>query len=160
MKKILILFIFALSVTSCMLPLNAPIVLRQGNVYNYAYVYVVPTAPVVSSSGIYGGQYGVYGGAVKTITPSEVISGYLMEMGYTPIPSITEELADKTLVISYALTGKRPLGWFAYASSIIIQMRDAKTYEMVASCESEGCGSDETEDIMRAIYNGLNTIFY
>lgn len=56
-------------------------------------------------------------------------------------------------------TGRRQLGLFAYASCIIIQMRDAKTHQMVASCESEGCGSDETDDILQAIHNGLNTIF-
>ena len=30
---------------------------------------------------------------------------------------------------------------------------------MVASCESEGCGEDETEDILQAINSGLNKIF-
>ena len=30
---------------------------------------------------------------------------------------------------------------------------------MVASCEAEGCGSDETDDILQAIYSGLNAIF-
>ncbi len=30
---------------------------------------------------------------------------------------------------------------------------------MVVSCESEGCGEDETDDILQAINSGLNTIF-
>lgn len=159
MKKILTLFIVALSLTSCRLVLNAPIVQRHSSLYNYAYVYVVPTAAVTSSPGVYGGQYGVYGGATRTISPSEVIGGYLMKKGYTPIPSVTDDLADKTLVVSYGFTGRRKLGWFAYASCIIIQMRDAKTHQIVASCESEGCGSDETYDILQAITSGLNAIF-
>ena len=111
------------------------------------------------TNSVYGGQYGVYGGATKTISPSEVISGYLMKKGYTPVPSITDELADRTLVVSYGYTGRRQLGLFSYATCIIIQMRDAKTHEMVASCESEGCGSDETEDVLQAINSGLNAIF-
>ena len=135
--------------------LKVPTAVTNGNPYNYTYVYVIPTAAVTSSSGVYDG----YGGVTKTINPSEVISGYLMQEGYTPIPSVTDDLADKTLIVSYGYTGRRPLGWFAYASCIIIQMRDAKTHQIVASCESEGCGSDETDDILQAIHTGLNTIF-
>lgn len=82
-----------------------------------------------------------------------------MKKGYTPVPSVTDELADKTLVISYGYTGRRQIGLFSYASCIIIQVRDAKTHEMVASCESEGCGEDETDDILQAIDSGLNKIF-
>ena len=147
MKRILFLFITSFVLTSCSLMVNVPTAQVNSALHNYTYVYVIPTAPVTSSSGVYGGSYGVYGGATKTVSPSEVISGYLMRKGYTPIPSITEELADKTLVVSYGYTGRRQLGLFAYASCIIIQMRDAKTHQMVASCEAEGCGEDETEDI-------------
>ena len=119
----------------------------------------MPTSGVTSSSGVSENIWGVYGGQTKTINPSEVISGYLMKIGYTPLPNITEELVEKTLVVSYGYTGRRQLGLFAYASCIIIQMRDAKTHEMVASCEAEGCGDDETDDILQAIYSGLNAIF-
>lgn len=159
MKRILIIIITSFALTGCSFMLNVPTVQVTGNLHNYIYVYVVPTAPVTSSSGVYGGQYGVYGGATKTVSPSEVISGYLMKKGYTPVPSISDELAEKTLVVSYGYTGRRQLGLFAYASCIIIQMRDAKTHTIVASCESEGCGDDETEDILQAINSGLNTIF-
>lgn len=155
MKKFFLLVIVSISLTSCGIALKVPTAVTNGNPYNYTYVYVIPTAAVTSSSGVYDG----YGGMTRTISPSEVISGYLMQMGYTPIPSVTEDLADKTLIVSYGYTGRRQLGLFAYASCIIIQMRDAKTHQMVASCESEGCGSDETDDILEAIHNGLNTIF-
>ena len=155
MKKVLLLVIVSISLTNCGIALKVPTAVTNGNPYNYTYVYVIPTAAVTSSSGVYNG----YGGVTKTINPSEVISGYLMQKGYTPIPSVTDDLADKTLIVSYGYTGRRPLGWFAYASCIIIQMRDAKTHQMVASCESEGCGSDESDDILQAIHNGLNTIF-
>lgn len=155
MKKFLLLVIVSISLTNCGIALKVPTAVTNGNPYNYTYVYVIPAAAVTSSSGVYDG----YGGVTRTISPSEVISGYLMQKGYTPIPSVTDDLADKTLIVSYGYTGRRPLGWFAYASCIIIQMRDAKTHQMVASCESEGCGSDETDDILQAIHNGLNTIF-
>ena len=157
MKNFFLLVIVSISLTSCGIgiALKVPTAVTNGNPHNYTYVYVIPTAAVTSSSGVYDG----YGGVTKTINPSEVISGYLMQKGYTPIPSVTEDLADKTLIVSYGYTGRRQLGLFAYASCIIIQMRDAKTHQMVASCESEGCGSDETDDILQAIHTGLNTIF-
>jgi hypothetical protein len=160
MKKLFFCALVAMfAFASCGVMLKAPVASVKSNLYKYNYVYVVPTSGVTSSSGVYGGQYGVYGGQTKTINPSETISGYLMKIGFTPVPSVTEELADKTLVVSYGYTGRRQLGLLAYASCIIIQMRDAKTHQMVASCESEGCGSDETDDILQAIHSGLNTIF-
>lgn len=155
MKKILLLILVSISLTSCGIAVKVPTVVTNGNPYNYTYVYVIPTAAVTSSSGVYDG----YGGITKTISPSEAISGYLMKKGFTPVPSVTDDLADKTLIVSYGYTGRRQLGLFAYASCIIIQMRDAKTHQMVASCEAEGCGSDETDDILQAIHSGLNTIF-
>lgn len=159
MKRLVLFALVAmLTFASCGM-LNAPVSSVKGNLYKYSYVYVIPTSAVTSSSGVYGGQYGVYGGATKTINPSEVISGYLMKRGYTPVPNVIDELADKTLIVSYGYTGRRSLGLFAYASCIIIQMRNAKTHEMVASCEAEGCGDDETDDILQAIYSGLDDIF-
>ena len=160
MKRLFLCALVAMfAFASCGVMLNAPVASVKSNLYKYNYVYVVPTSGVTSSSGVYGGQYGVHGGQTKTVNPSEAISGYLMKIGYTPVPSVTEELANKTLIVSYGYTGRRTLSAFAYASCIIIQMRDAKTHELVASCEAEGCGSDETEDILQAIYSGLNAIF-
>jgi hypothetical protein len=122
-------------------------------------VYVIPTSGVTSSSGVYGNQYGVYGGSTRTVNPSEVISGYLMKKGYTPLPSVDPSLADNTLIVSYGYTGRRQLSIFSYASCVMIQFRDAKTHELVATCEGEGCGEDETEDILQAIYSALGVIF-
>lgn len=158
MKNIFLLSTLALVVVSCSV-LKVPTAKIEGNVYNYQYVYVIPTSGVTSSSGVYGNQYGVYGGSTKTINPSDVISGYLMKKGFTIVPSITPELAEKTLIASYGYTGRRQLSLFSYASCIILQFRAAKTSEMIASCEAEGCGSDETEDILQAIHSGLNKIF-
>ena len=158
MKKLFLLFI-PLLLTGCGALLKAPVASLDGNLQDYYYVYVVPTSPVTSSSGVVSTGYGVYGGETKTVSPSEIISGYLMKKGYTPLPSVDPELAEKTLIVSYGYSGRRQLDLFAYASCIIIQFRDAKTHKMVASCEAEGCGSDETEDILQAINSGLNSIF-
>lgn len=158
MKKVFLLSSIVLLLTGCGV-LNAPIADVQGNIYKYNYVYVIPTSGVTSSSGVYGNQYGVFGGETRTINPSEVISGYLMKKGYTTLPIIDPNLAENTMIVSYGYTGRRQLSLLSYASCVMIQFRDAKTHELVATCEGEGCGEDETEDILQAIYSALGVIF-
>lgn len=160
MKKLFLLFAAVLLVVGVSAQLKLPHVIINGQLADYNYFYVVPTAGVTSSSGVYGNQYGVYGGQTKTIVPSEVISGYLMKNGHNVLPSIKPELASKTLIFTYGYTGRRPLSLFAYASCIIIQIRDAATQDLVASIETEGCGSDETEDILDAIYSAMDMYQY
>ena len=160
MKKILFLAVIAVALTSCF-ELKIPVAEVKGNVQDYPYAYVVSTSGVTSSSGVYGNEHGVYGGLTKTVNPLEVISGYLMKKGYTILPSISPELADKTLIVTYGYTGRRRLSLFAYASCIIIQMRNAKSQAMIVSCEAEAGGYDENESvyIFQAINNALNKIF-
>lgn len=159
MKKLLLLAIVPLLLTGCGTMLKVPTADIKGNVYKYNYVYVIPTSGVTSSSGVYGNQYGVYGGSTKTVNPSEVISGYLMKKGYTTLPNVDPNLADNTMIVSYGYTGRRQLSLFSYASCVMIQFRDAKTHELVATCEGEGCGEDETADILQAIYSALGVVF-
>ena len=152
-----------LTLASCR-SLKAPQTTIAADLRNYPYAYIMPTSGVTSSSGVYGNLYGVYGGATyggatKTINPAELITGDLMKRGYTILPSVSPELAEKTLIVSYGYTGRRQLSAFSYASCIIIQMRDAKTHKMVASCEAEGCGEDETADILQAITTALDNIY-
>lgn len=158
MKRLLFVVTTACILTGCGV-LKVPTADVKGNVYRYNYVYVIPTSGVTSSSGVYGNQYGVYGGSTKTVNPSEVISGYLMKKGYTTLPSVDPNLAENTMIVSYGYTGRRLLSLFSYASCVMIQFRDAKTHELVATCEGEGCGEDETADILQAIYSALGVIF-
>ena len=158
MKQFLFVMATACILTGCSV-LNVPTADVKGNVYKYNYVYVIPTSGVTSSSGVYGNQYGVYGGSTKTVNPSEVISGYLMKKGYTTLPNIDPNLAENTMIVSYGYTGRRQLSLFSYASCVMIQFRDAKTHELIATCEGEGCGEDETADILQAIYSALGVIF-
>lgn len=139
--------------------LKAPTSEVKGDISKYNYVYVIPTSGVTSSSGVYGNQYGVYGGGTKTVNPSEVISGYLMKKGYTTLPNVDPNLVDNIMIVSYGYTGRRQLSLFSYASCVMIQFRDARTHELVATCEGEGCGEDETADILQAIYSALGVIF-
>lgn len=159
MKRIFIILTSVLLLVGCKTLLKAPTTDIKGNIYRYNYVYVIPTSGVTSSSDVYGNQYGVYGGGTKTVNPSEVISGYLMKKGYTTLPNVDPNIADNTMIVSYGYTGRRQLSLFAYASCVMIQFRDAKTHELVATCEGEGCGEDETDDILQAIYSALGAIF-
>lgn len=152
------LLFFLLSMTSCY-TLQVPTTSDSGKLQNYPYVYVIPTSGVSGSSGVYGNQYGVYGGQTTTTNPSEVIAGYLMKRGLTILPEITPDLQSKTLIVSYGHTGKRQLSLFAYSNIVLIQFRDAKTHELVASSEAEGCGSDEAQDILQAITRALDALF-
>lgn len=158
MKQFLFVMATACILTGCSV-LNVPTADVKGNVYKYNYVYVIPTSGVTSSSGVYGNQYGVYGGSTKTVNPSEVISGYLMKKGYTTLPNVDPNWAENTMIVSYGYTGRRQLSLFSYASCVMIQFRDAKTHELIATCEGEGCGEDETADILQAIYSALGVIF-
>ena len=159
MKKLLLLAIIPLLLIGCGALLKVPTADIRGDVNKYNYVYVIPTSSVTSSSGVYGNQFGVYGSSTKTVNPSEVISGYLMKKGYTTLPNIDPNLAENTMIVSYGYTGRRQLSLFSYASCVLIQFRDAKTHELVATCEGEGCGEDETDDILQAIYSALGVIF-
>ena len=158
MKQFLFVMATACILTGCSV-LNVSTADVKGNVYKYNYVYVIPTSGVTSSSGVYGNQYGVYGGSTKTVNPSEVISGYLMKKGYTTLPNVDPNLAENTMIVSYGYTGRRQLSLFSYTSCVMIQFRDAKTHELVATGEGEGCGEDETADILQAIYSALGVIF-
>lgn len=165
MRKIFFLFVAVLLTANIMAERTANVI---GNLNNYKYFYVVPTSGVTSSSGahgsVYGGSYGisgnVYSGATKTIVPSDAIGGYLMQHGYNLLSSVVPEKADETLIVTYGYIGRRQLSTFSYASCIIIQMRNAQTQDLVASYETEGCGSDETEDIHLAIQSALELFTY
>lgn len=77
---ILLLCVFLM--TSCY-TLQVPITSNTGQLQNYPYAYIIPTNSTVSmNSGVYGTQYGVFGGGHSTTTnPAEVIAGYLMKKG-------------------------------------------------------------------------------
>ena len=160
MKKLFTFIVACLMAATGMAQIMKPKATIVGSFADYEYFYVVPTSSMTSSSAVVGGSYGVYGGATKTIVPSDVINGYLMQNDYNTTYMVSPELADKTLVVTYGNTGRRQLGLFSYASGIIIQMKNAKTQDLVATFVAEGCGEDETENIYKAIYSALNTFSY
>lgn len=159
MKKILLFFI-ALAATACsaLKPTTCSV---QPTFYKYRYVYIMPTGSVTGSTGVYNVGEHVSGGVTKTTNPADMMSGYLMQKGFTILPQLDQNKLSETLVLHYGETGHRSVGflWLFDATSIIIQFRDAQTNDLVASAESEDYGSTEADNIRYAIRNALDAIF-
>lgn len=151
-----ILFILAACFTSC--ETQQYTVIKNNNFDKYHYVYIIPTGSKSGSSGVYGNQYGVYGGGTKSTNPQDVIAGYLMRKGFSLLPSIDPELKSSTLIVSYGETGRHAV-FLGYSISVIIQLRDALTNELVCQSEAEGMGETEADDIYIAIMKALDSIF-
>lgn len=161
MKKI-VLFFIALAATACgaLKPTTCSV---QPTFYQYRYVYIMPTGSVTGSTGVYTSidrDY-VSGGVTRTTNPADLMSGYLMQKGFTVLPQLDQNKLAETLVLSYGETGHRSVGflWLFDATSIIIQFRDAQTNDLVATAESEDYGSTEADNIRYAIRNALDAIF-
>ncbi len=169
MKKLLT-FLVCLIISSCMISSHATKIIVHGNLNKYVYAYVIPTSGVTSCSGgegyVFGNHLtGVYGGAyegpTRTINPSEKISGILMKMGFTILPNISPEFASSTMIISYGfLDGVRGDMIDPYSATIMIQFRDAKTQELMASYETTGYGNNDSESISDAITAAMNLFQY
>lgn len=154
-----------LAIAVCMLayscaPLRAPIVIKDGSLEEYRYVFISPTTNLTSGSGnVYGGTYGVYGATFsKSINPGDVISGALLKRGYTIVPEIRPDLIEQTLVVNYGESGRRDRG-FGYTIEVTIQFISAKTHGRVCLCTAEGQGETEADDIRIAINRCLESLF-
>lgn len=161
MKRIFIILAAAMMAVNAMGQLAPPKVEILGDLHPYRFAYIIPAGSVISSSGA-GAVIGnvVVSSGTKTANPSEIIAGYLIKQGYTILPEIVPELAEETMIFAYGRTGTRPIGIFAYASKIIIQITNGKSHELLATIEAEGCGENETDDISQALYDALNVFSY
>jgi hypothetical protein len=127
---------------------------------NYTYFFVNPTGSKNSITGVVTGSgYGVFGASTtKSTDPIDIISGYLMKLGYVRIAEIDDKISDKTLVISYGETGRRSLN-LGYAIEITLQFTSANTHSLVCTVTGEGQGETEADDIRIAITRCLDTAF-
>lgn len=102
--KILLVFLCTIAISSCA-SLKPVSISRQSPITGYKYAYITPTSGLTSSnSGVYGNAYGLYGSSqTKSVNPSDIISGYLIKYGFTIVPEITSEIAEKTIIINYEL---------------------------------------------------------
>ena len=162
MKKILFFLFAALAMTGCA-PLKQTVCSVQPTFYKYRYVYIMPTGSVTGSTGVYTSYIDdrVRGGVTRTTNPSDMMSGILMQKGFTILPQLDQNKLAETLVLSYGETGHRDVGflWLSNATSIILQFRDAQTNDLIASVEAEDSGSTEADNIRYAIQKALDAIF-
>ena len=84
-------------------PLRVPIIVKKSPIEMFKYAYISPTKELTSSTGsAYGGQYGIYGSSTtKSVNPSDVIAGILIQKGYVILPELNPELAKETLIVNY-----------------------------------------------------------
>ena len=104
MKKIIILSTIALAaiLSGCATLIPTTITRNsEDDLKNYSYFYVNPAGAKTGSAGyVTGGNYGVYGSSsTRTTEPCDIISGYLIKLGYVRVATIDENISDKTLVI-------------------------------------------------------------
>lgn len=136
-----------------------PVVKIYGDtVNNYRYFYITPTGNYTSSSGVYSTLYGSYGGSIKSINPSAIISGILLKKGFIQVNEINPLNADKTMVINFSETGRRPI-FMGYSIEVTIQFISAETQEPICTCTAEGMGDTEADDVRIAIQRALESIF-
>ena len=162
MMKKLLFFFAALALTACgaLKPTTCSV---QPTFYKYRYVYIMPTGSVTGSTSVYTSYVDnrVHGGKTKTANPADLMSGILMQKGFTILPQLDPNKLAETLVLSYGETGQRDVGflWLSTSTSIIIQFRDAKTNDLIASAEAEDFGSTEADNVRYAIQKALDAIF-
>ena len=161
MKKLLIFFA-ALVMTACG-ALRSTTASVQPTFYKYRYVYIMPTGSVTGSTRVYTSSIDnrVHGGVTRTTNPSDMMSGMLMQKGFTILPQLDQNKLAETLVLSYGETGHRDVGflWLSTSTNIIIQFRDAQTNDLIASAEAEDYGSTEADNVRYAIQKALDAIF-
>ena len=136
----------------------AKITQTEDAITNYQYFYVTPTGDYTGSSGVYGNQYGVYGGATKSTSPSSIISGILFKNGFIQVNEINPDKADKTMIVSFGETGRRNVN-LGYSIEVTIQFVSAATQNLICSCTAEGQGETEADDVRKANETALKPLF-
>ena len=141
-------------------PLRTPVIVRNAPIEMYKYAYISPTKELTSSTGgTYGGQYGIYGSSTtKSVNPSDIIAGILIQNGFIIVSEIKSELAKETVIVNYGESGRRNRR-FGYTIEVTIQFISADTNQMICSCTAEGQGSTEADDIRQAIKRALDGLF-
>ena len=141
--------------------LRSPVIVKKCPIEAFKYAYITPTKELTSGMGYaYGVQYGVYGSTVtKSINPSDVIAGILIQKGYVILSDLNPELAKETLIVNYGESGRRDLYPGAYTIEVTIQFISAYTHEIFCSCTAEGLGATEADDIRLAITRALDGLF-
>ena len=128
------------------------------SIFDYRYFYITPTNDYTSSTGVYGTQYGMYGGITKTTNPSSVISGILIKNGFIQLNEINPDRLKETMIVNFGETGRRNVN-LGYSIEITIQFISADSNNPICVCTAEGQGETEADDIRKAITRALEPLF-
>lgn len=134
---------------------------RNQSLDGYKYVYITPTAERNSVSGAtFGGSYGIYGAtSSNSISPSELIAGFLMNRGYIRVPEIKKENANVTMIVNYGDGNMRYEGLGNHAIEVTLQLLNAETNELICIAKADAIGNTDSDAIKNAIDKCLNEIF-
>ena len=153
-----ILCLFAWLLTGCA-SMRPPVINTfDDSISNYHYFCISPTGDYTSSSGVYGNQFGVYGGATKSINPASLISGVLFKNGFIQVNEVNPNNAKKTMIVNFGETGRRNVN-LGYSIEVTIQFISAYTQLPICTCTAEGQGSTEADDVRIAIQIALKPLF-
>ncbi|MBR4459873.1 MAG: hypothetical protein IKS26_00015 [Paludibacteraceae bacterium] len=138
--------------TSCLI-LRGTTVVKNESVYNYKYVYVMPT---VATQSVYGATVGTGGTTVgattsSSVVPSDIIAGQFVKNGFIRVADVKPETASQTLSVSYSETDIRKVGG-TEATEVTIQAVNAATNALVCSVTAEGKSkTQQAEEVRMAI---------
>lgn len=138
--------------TSCLI-LRGTTVVKNESVYNYKYVYVMPT---VATQSVYGATVGTGGTTVgattsSSVVPSDIIAGQFVKNGFIRVADVKPETASQTLSVSYSETNIRKIGG-TEATEVTIQAVNAATNALVCSVTAEGKSkTQQAEEVRMAI---------
>ena len=139
--------------------LKSPVIVINAPLEGYEYVFIKPTQELTSGKGsTLGGRNGVYSETIRSINPSDIISGELIKQGFVILPELKQELNDRTLIVNYGESDRRNRG-LGYTIEVTIQFVSAGSHELVCSCTAEGQGAIEADDIRLAIRRALYGLF-
>lgn len=135
---------------------------KFGDISAYKYAVIGQTQTLGSSAGSGYVGYGTGGGFMisvsKSVNPSDVIAGILMNKGFIIVDSTTNP--KQTLLVKYGQGDKRNVlgGLGGYTLEVSIQILDFTTNEPLFTCKAEGQGETESDDIREAITRCLQDL--
>lgn len=124
----------------------------------YRYAYVVPHATKVSTKKNYDSDDKGNSAGIKSVSPSDIITGFLIKQGFVILPEVDSRNAAQTIVVNYGESGRRT-ALFDSATEITIQLLSASDNKLLCTGTAEGDGSSEADDIRIAINRCLSEIF-
>ncbi len=123
----------------------------------YQYFYIIPTSTIIYERGSVNNGTGYSNG--YSMNPADELAGYLQNKGLIRLSEIKNDKASSTLVVSFAISGRRPVSPSgAYTTEVILHFTSADTDSLICSCKAEGLGSSEIEDIREALQRCFNEL--